>query len=81
MESFRRALTLSRRADSAFLILAGALWVWKGAETLGRQTHVVSRNLGWGYFVDFTIPIGFTAALGLLFVLRRLALRSRLDGE
>jgi hypothetical protein len=55
------------------LVVLGAVWLWKGVEILGKESHLLRRNLGWGYLVDLTIPLAFTGALGLFFLLRRIA--------
>ena len=53
--------------DRIGLAFIAALWTWKVAEYAGRQTGLLDRNLGWGFYVDFTIPVVVTAAF-LLFV-------------
>jgi len=72
-ESFRRFFVSSRRADRTLFVLLGVVWLWKAMEIVGRESRVLGRNLGWGYLVDLTIPIAFTGALGLFFLLRRIA--------
>jgi hypothetical protein len=75
MASLWKVLDSNRRVDALLLILLGGLWVWKAVETAGRETHLLRRNLGWGYVVDLGIPLGFTGAVGLFFLLRRIARR------
>ncbi len=61
----RKALVSSRRADRILLVLLGAVWPWKAVEITGKESHLLRRNLGWGYLVDLTIPSAFTGALEL----------------
>ncbi len=72
MASLRKLLLSSRWADPILLTLLGGVWVWKMVETAGRHAHLLRRNLGWGYVVDLTIPIGISCALGVFFVVRRI---------
>ena len=71
-DSLRKFLVASQRADHVLLILLGAVWLWKAAEIVGRESRLLRRNLGWGYVVDLTIPLAFTVMLGLFFLLERL---------
>jgi hypothetical protein len=73
MTKLSKLLVSSQRADRSLLTLLGALWGWKILEILGRHAYLPWRNLGWGYFVDLSVPIGFTSALGLFFLLRRIS--------
>ena len=81
MRSVRQLLIASRRADPFLLGLVGALWVWKAAETLGRAAHWLPGNLGWGFVVDLTLPLGFTVVLGLVFLVRWILGRSHWRGH
>jgi len=74
-EGLRKFLVCSRRADRTLFVLLGAVWLWKAAEIVGRESRILRRNLGWGYLVDLTVPVVFTGALGLFFLLRRVARR------
>ena len=74
-ESFGRFFVSSPRADRTLFVLLGAVWLWKAAEIVGRESRILRRNLGWGYLVDLTVPVVFTGALGLFFLLRRVARR------
>jgi hypothetical protein len=73
VESLRKALVSTRRADPVLLILLAGLWLWKIAEFAGRSTGLLRRNLGWGFVVDVAIPVVFTLALAVFFLVRRLA--------
>lgn len=73
MEGLRKLLVASRRVDTVLLTVLGALWVWKIVETAGRHAHLLRRNLGWGYVVDLSVPLGFTCALALFFLVRHIA--------
>ena len=58
------------RIGLAFIAL---LWIWKAAEYAGRQTGLLDRNLGWGFYVDFTIPVVVTIAFLSMEAFRRIA--------
>jgi hypothetical protein len=73
MDSLRKILVTGQWTDGVLLALLGALWWWKAAEVAGREAHLLRRNLGWGYVVDLSIALAFTCALGLFFLLRRIA--------
>jgi hypothetical protein len=60
----------------ALIICAAAAWLWKLAEIAGREAHLLRRNLGWGYYVDLTIPIVLTGGAALFFIIRRIAFRN-----
>jgi hypothetical protein len=77
MERLQKALASTRRLDPLLLTVVGALWVWKAAETAGKSTGLLRRNLGWGYVVGLTIPVVFTCALALFFLVRRIAATRR----
>jgi hypothetical protein len=59
--------------DRIALTFLAALWIWKAAEYAGREVRLLERNLGWGFYVDFTIPAAATVAFLLFVALRRIA--------
>ena len=73
VESLRKALVSTRRADPVLLTLLGGMWIWKIAEIAGRSAGVLRRNLGWGYVVDLTVPVVVTCMLAVFFLVRCLA--------
>ena len=70
--SVRISWRLFERIALAFVAV---LWIWKVVEYTGRQTHLLDRNLGWGFYVDFTIPVVATVGFLSLVALRNIALR------
>lgn len=66
----RRPPFLRRRTDKVLVAIVAGLWGWKILEIVGRQTHLLRRNLGWGYVVDLTISAAATVALALFFIAR-----------
>jgi hypothetical protein len=68
-------LRQGRLIDRAIIICLGAAWLWKIGEYIGRATGMLRRDLGWGFYVDATIPAALTVAAGLYFIIRRVAWR------
>ena len=68
-----RILRQGRLIDRAIIICVGGTWLWKIGEYMGQATGVLRRNLGWGFYVDATVPIALTVAAGLYFIIRRVA--------
>ena len=62
-----------RLFDRIALLFVAGLWLWKVVEYAGRLAGWLERNLGWGFYVDFTVPIVATVAFLLFVVLRRIA--------
>jgi hypothetical protein len=83
MGELPRILQRRRWIDRAIIICVGGAWLWKIGEYVGRATGVLRRNLGWGFYVDATIPAALTIAAGLYFVIRGVAWRylSAKDGH
>ena len=61
------------RFDRIGLAFITVVWMWKVVEYAGRQTGLLDRNLGWGFYVDFTIPIVATIAFVSIVALKRIA--------
>jgi hypothetical protein len=59
--------------DRIALAFVAGLWLWKLVEFAGRQASWLNRNLGWGFYVDFTIPVAATVVFVLFVALRRIA--------
>ncbi len=55
------------------LALVAASWAWKFVEYSAREARWLDRNLGWGFYVDFTIPAAATIVFLLFVALRRIA--------
>jgi hypothetical protein len=62
-----------RLFDRISLAVIAASWIWKVAEYTGRVSGLLERNLGWGFYVDFGIPVTATIAFLLFVALRRIA--------
>lgn len=75
MGKLPRILRQWRWIDRAIIICVGAAWLWKIGEYIGRATGMLRRNLGWGFYIDATIPAGLTVAACLYFIIRRAAWR------
>ena len=58
------------RIGLAFIAL---LWIWKVVEYGVREARWLDRNLGWGFYVDFTVPVVATAVFVSIVALRRIA--------
>ena len=54
------------------LAFIAALWVWKIAEYAARETGLLERSLGWGFSVNFTVPVIATIAFLLILAIRQL---------
>ena len=61
-----------RQFDRIALTILAGLWIWKTAEYAGRAVGLLERNLGWGFYVNFTIPVTATIAYLLFVVLKRI---------
>ena len=59
--------------DGLALALVAGLWLWKLVEFGAREVGWLERNLGWGFYVDFTIPAAATITLLLSVAFRRIA--------
>jgi len=59
------------------LAFIAALWIWKVIEYVGRQAGWLERNLGWGFSVDFTIPVIATIAFLSIVALKSIVRRFR----
>src|SRR5260370_41687471 len=55
------------------LALVAASWAWKFVEYSAREARWLDRNLGWGFYVDFTVPAAATVAFLLFVGLGRIA--------
>jgi hypothetical protein len=64
-----------RIIDRLTLVFVAACWIWKLAEYGAREAGWLNRNLGWGFYVDFTIPVVATAALLSIMALRNIVRR------
>jgi hypothetical protein len=64
-----------RSFDGLALALVAGLWLWKLVEYGSREASWLNRNLGWGFYVDFTIPVVATVAFLSIVALRKLAMR------
>lgn len=64
-----QALHHNRRTSHLIASLALASWGWKTVEWMGRETGILRRQLGWGAYVDVTVPVFLTIAAGLFFAL------------
>jgi hypothetical protein len=62
-----------RQFDRIALAVVAASWIWKVVEYAGRATRLLDRNLGWGFYVNFTIPVVATIVLLSLLALRKIA--------
>src|SRR5260221_2368567 len=69
-----------QRFDRIGLAFIAVVWIWKLFEYAGRQTGLLDRNLGWGFSVDFTIPVVSAASLFPLLALTRFAPTGFLPG-
>ncbi len=70
-------LISSRKPGRVVLGLVVASWGWKILEIAGRQSGVLRRNLGWGYYVTLDAPILLTFAACFLWVVKKAIIRSR----
>ena len=61
------------RFDRIALAFVAGLWLWKVVEYGAREAGWLNRNLGWGFYVDFTIPIVVTIAFLSIMAIRRIA--------
>src|SRR5262249_51979258 len=61
-----------RLFDRIALAFVGVLWTWKAAEYAGRAVGLLERNLGWGFYINLTIPVMATILFLLFMSLRRL---------
>jgi hypothetical protein len=70
-----QALRHNRRTRTSHLIayLALASCGWKAVERIGRETGILRRQLGWGGYVDVTVPVVLTIAAGIFFALESVA--------
>jgi len=60
------------RFDRIALAFVAALWIWKLVEYSATEARWLDRNLGWGFYVDFTMPVVATAACLSVLVVRKL---------
>jgi hypothetical protein len=74
------ALHHNRRISRLIAYVALASWGWKTMEWIGRETGILRRQLGWGAYVDVTVPVFLTIAAGVLFALESVV-RGRTDSE
>lgn len=62
-----------RLFDRISLAFVAGLWLWKVFEYGAREAGWLNRNLGWGFYVDFTIPIVATIVFVSIVALKRIA--------
>ena len=58
--------------DRIVLAFVAGLWLWKLVEFGSRRAGWLGRNLGWGFYVDFTIPVVATVAFLSILAIRKL---------
>jgi hypothetical protein len=64
-----QALHHNRKTSHLIGYLALASWGWKTVEWMGRETGILCRQLGWGAYVDVTVPVFLTIAASVFFAL------------
>ena len=61
------------RFDRFALAFVAASWIWKLFEYGAREAGWLERNLGWGFYVNFTVPVVATAVFVSIVALSRIA--------
>jgi hypothetical protein len=59
--------------DRIGLASIALVWIWSLFEHGAREAGWIERNLGWGFYVDFTVPVVATAVFVSIAALRRIA--------
>ena len=55
------------------LAFVAGLWLWKVVEYGAREASWLDRNFGWGFYVNFTLPVVATIAFLFFVAFRRIA--------
>jgi len=59
--------------DRIALAFVAGLWLWKVVEYGAREAGWLERNLGWGFYMDFTVPVVATTVFVSIVAIRRIA--------